>query len=193
MNSVGSKKYNVIRNAIVLFSGGLDSTACIAFYRDIGFDITPLFIDYRQPAAREEHVAANSISKYFGLTLKTIKINHKSIISIGELSGRNALFVFSALLTSPSFDGIISLGIHSGTDYYDCSPQFIRDIQRIIDGYSSGKVLVGAPFINWSKEEIYQYAKNKFLPMDKTYSCENGLEQPCGRCPSCLERSKLEV
>lgn len=184
---------SISKTTIVLLSGGLDSTACIAFYKDIGFYIIPLFIDYGQRPAEKEHLAAKKISKYFGINLNTLKLSHKSIISTGELSGRNALFVLSALLTSPNFNGIISLGIHSGTDYYDCTPQFVSDLQRLIDGYASGKVLVGAPFIKWYKKDIYRYAKDKALPIGETYSCENGFEQPCGYCSSCLERSQLDV
>lgn len=43
------------RRVIVLASGGVDSTACLFYYREAGHDVEALFIDYGHPANPIEH------------------------------------------------------------------------------------------------------------------------------------------
>lgn len=38
-----------------------------------------------------------------------------------------------------------------------------------------------------NKIEVWEYAKSKRVPINLTYSCELGLKQPCGKCPSCKD------
>ncbi len=83
------------------------------------------------------------------------------------------------------------MGIHSGTPYYDCSKEFVSSVNSILKGYTSGEILLDAPFIDWNKEMIIQYCKDNDVPLDITYSCENGQEPPCGKCLSCLDRRFL--
>jgi 7-cyano-7-deazaguanine synthase len=104
--------------------------------------------------------------------------------------GRNGLFILAALMDMPAPVGIISLGIHAGTPYYDCSPEFMSKMQAIVDGYTRGRVSLAAPFLSWSKWDIYQYSRGNGLPIKLTYSCELGRIQPCGTCRSCAD---LEV
>ena len=96
-------------------------------------------------------------------------------------------------MSNPNFNGIISLGIHSDVPYYDCSPIFVKDMNKIIEGYTDGRVRLDAPFIKWEKRMIYEYCKNEDIPVNFTYSCENGGKIPCGKCLSCLDRGTLNV
>ena len=73
-------------------------------------------------------------------------------------------------------NGLISMGIHSGTNYYDCSEAFLREINRILEGYSDGRVVLAAPFLKWDKRMIYDYILDNGLPIHLTYSCENGTD-----------------
>jgi len=38
------------KRALVLASGGIDSTACLFYYKELGYDVEALFVDYRHPA-----------------------------------------------------------------------------------------------------------------------------------------------
>lgn len=178
---------------IILFSGGVDSTACIHYYLSRKFTVFCIFVDYGQPAKIYEEKSVEKISKFFSVPFKIIKTNHSNICSPGEIKARNAFLIFSAILENPDFSGLISLGIHAGTSYYDCSPVFIKDIQKIIDGYTNGKIVIDAPFINWNKKEILKYCCDNDISLEFTYSCEKGDEIPCGKCMSCLEREMLNA
>ena len=101
--------------------------------------------------------------------------------------------IFSVILGTPTFSGIIALGIHKGTPYYDCTEKFVKDINRILEGYTDGRVIFEAPFIKWNKKMVYDYCIDNHIPIHLTYSCELGDENHCGKCRSCLDRSSLNV
>lgn len=44
--------------ALVLLSGGIDSAACVAFYRRLGNDVAAVFVDYGQPVREQEERSA---------------------------------------------------------------------------------------------------------------------------------------
>ena len=111
----------------------------------------------------------------------------------GELIGRNAFLIFTAILYCKISSGIISLGIHSGTPYFDCSESFVKIINKLLEEYSNGKVILNAPFIKWDKKMIYDYCKENNVPIHLTYSCENGFNPPCGTCLSCKDRKALNA
>jgi 7-cyano-7-deazaguanine synthase len=178
---------------IVLLSGGLDSAACTYYYINLGLKVKALFIDYGQRARKIEFQCANNIASYFEIPFNCSKFECKRDFSQGEIKGRNAFLVLSALLAYPEMNGLISMGIHSGTQYYDCSEAFIVEMNRILEGYSDGRVILEAPFIKWDKKMIYNYIMNNRLPIHLTYSCENGTVTPCGNCLSCLARGALNA
>lgn len=177
--------------AIILLSGGIDSMACINFYLQQGYDVSCIFCDYGQPGAIPESSAATKIAEHFHTSLSIIKTNNISIPLYGEICGRNALLVIQAL----SYVGFgtykIILGIHDGTGYSDCTEYFVSQINRVIDCYCSGQVILEAPFIAWNKAEIVDYCRENNLPIDYTYSCETGSVPPCGHCLSCLDRKEF--
>jgi len=179
--------------SVVLLSGGIDSAACVRYYLDMNFRVKGLFIDYGQGARDNERKSATQIAKYYGIPLDKISLSPVKHFGPGEIRGRNAFFIMGVLLFYPRLKGILSLGIHSGTPYYDCSEQFIRDIKTIVDGYTSGEVRIEAPFLTWDKAMIYTYCKEKVIPIDLTYSCEAGTTPPCGKCRSCKDREALSV
>jgi len=174
----------------VLLSGGIDSTACIHFYKEQGADVSTVFIDYGQKAANRELVSAKRISRYFNVAFEKFTWTGKRIDKTGLILGRNAFFLTAVLMEIPYNTRIISLGVHAGTDYIDCSASFIGKMQAIIDDYTNGNIQLGVPFIKWHKIDIWNYCKIRDLPLELTYSCELGLDQPCGKCQSCRD---LEV
>jgi 7-cyano-7-deazaguanine synthase len=178
---------------VVLLSGGIDSAACVRYYLDLGFQLKGLFIDYGQRARGNESKSAIQVANHYGIPLDRLSLSPARDFGPGEIRGRNAFFIISALLFYPQFKGILSLGIHSGTPYYDCSHQFINDIKTIIDAYAGGEVQIDAPFLAWDKSMIYVYCKEKGVPIHLTYSCEAGTDPPCSKCLSCKDREALDA
>ena len=97
-----------------------------------------------------------------------------------------------AIAEFPAALGMIAIGIHAGTDYSDCTADFIASMQRVADTYYDGRVQIVAPFLRWTKRDIWQYAQDR-IPLSHTYSCERGLAQPCGGCLSCLDLESLNA
>jgi 7-cyano-7-deazaguanine synthase len=92
--------------------------------------------------------------------------------------------IASALLLGSCHDGLLAIGIHAGTSYYDCSPSFLSRVEVLVRECSDGRVSVVAPFIEWSKDDVYSYFKAAQLPLHETYSCEAGVVPSCGDCAS---------
>jgi len=177
----------------ILTSGGIDSTVCIAFYINQGFIVEGLFIDYGQPALLRERKAIKKIAKHYKITVHEVKWKGVIEKQSGLIIGRNAFFLLSALMESPPNTRIIALGIHKGTDYPDCSKLFYKRMQSVLDIYTKGTVQFGAPFIDFTKAEIWHLGKEYNVPFELTYSCEKGLKQPCGKCLSCKDLEKLNA
>lgn len=180
-------------NVLVLLSGGLDSTACIHYYLNQNFKVNAIFIDYGQKAKQKEFNSATLIADHYGVQIDCLKFSSMQDFSEGEIKGRNAFFVLAVLLAYPTNKGLISMGIHSGTPYYDCSELFIKNMNSILDGYTSGQVHLDIPFLKCDKRMIFNYCKDNEVPIELTYSCQNGTDPPCGVCSSCLDRGALDA
>ena len=178
-------------NALVLLSGGIDSAACARYLQDEGFSVSCVFIDYGQAAAKPERVAAAALADTLKTTLSVVTVSSKRRFGVGEIPGRNAFLILTAMTICEVNSGVISLGIHGGTSYYDCSPAFFASVDRLVAEYSDGRVRVSAPFLLWNKRDIFDYYMRTEIPTEITYSCEAGQEPPCGRCASCLDRRVL--
>lgn len=178
-------------SVLVLASGGIDSTALIEYYISKNYMVSALFFDYGQISYKKEVQAVRKICNYYGIKLKEVQLGFSLENVNGEFLGRNSLFITSAFSFLPHNYSKISIGIHSGTPYYDCSKTFVEDSQRILDGYFMGTVLLDVPFIEFTKSKIIEYCLQENVPINLTYSCENGYEKNCGKCLSCLDRRKF--
>ena len=178
---------------LVLASGGIDSTACIRFYLDQHEEVQALFVNYGQLSAKREQQAVLLISNYYKIPLRSIRCKGSLRKNGGLIHGRNAFLLYLALMEFPATHGFIAIGTHSGTPYYDCSTPFFSSSQKVFDIYTNGAIRIGIPFLNWKKPDILTFCKQRNVPIDLTYSCELGLNQPCGHCNSCLDLEAVHV
>ena len=179
------------RQALVLMSGGIDSSACGHFFLDQGLRVTGAFIDHGQAASSAEQRAVAAMAAYLKIPLKCFSLSGSEPFTFGELVGRNAFLAFSALFLMRAPPGVLAMGLHSGTPYYDCSPSFVESMARLIAEYTDGQTAFVAPFLTWRKRDVYDYFQNARLPLALTYSCESGSMPPCGACASCRDRRGL--
>ena len=156
--------------------------ACVNFYKALNYEVECIFCDYGQPASISEKQASQIIAAYYSVPYETIEVKNINIPKLGEICGRNALLIWAAFCKIGFGSYKIVLGIHAGTEYPDCSPQFIDATNRLFDVYTNGTVIAEAPFINWKKADIVAYCRANSLPYHYTYSCEVGSVPPCGRC-----------
>lgn len=175
----------------VLASGGIDSTACINFYLNRHYKVLPLFVRYGQPACAAESRSIHAVCKHFGLNPRVVSVAGFSGIRSGELCGRNLFLVSVAMMATQGSTNIISMGIHSGTQYFDCGADFARMTESMVSSYTDGRMTFGAPFLNWAKQDVFKYCTESDVPVEMTWSCEASSKKPCGTCLSCRDRERL--
>lgn len=180
-----------LKEVCVLLGGGIDSTALIPFYLSRGDTIQGLHFDYGQPNGEAELRAIRAVGIHYDVPVKNIELGLPIVSVRGEYLCRNAVLLLGAASILDSTDGRLSIGIHSGTPYYDCSTSFLTDIQRLLDGYFGGTVQVEAPFLEFTKRDVFDFCLRHRVPVDLTFSCERSNNNPCGECGSCKERMVL--
>ncbi len=179
--------------ATVLMSGGIDSAACAHRLLAQGLHVEGLFVDLRQAAAYREAMAVSALAKVLGMEVRQVDFTGLRASGTGELVGRNAFLVFSALFVTRGLSSLIALGLHGGSAYFDSSEDFLASIDKLVGEHTGGRVSVVAPFIAWSKKAVVDYFIASGLPLALTYSCEAGTDPVCGICASCRERITLGV
>lgn len=176
----------------LLLSGGIDSAACLSFYLAQGFTVECLHISFGQPSLARERTAATLLACHYGVPLRLLRWSSQmASFTTGEIVGRNAFLLFASLMEIGDRSGVLAIGIHAGTDYYDCSTSFLHLMQTTINGYCAGRIRIAAPFIDWSKQHIYSFCDSTEVPIHLAYSCEKGTCAPCGLCLSCRDRKQI--
>ena len=89
--------------AVVLFSGGWDSTLCLIEALDRYERVVPAFIDYGQPYLAEEQAATDAIAVRFGIIDDLVEIKLPGITRIGgTFTNRNRTLLVAALSRVPA-------------------------------------------------------------------------------------------
>lgn len=205
--------------AIVLLSGGVDSTTCLAIAKKKYKKIIAVSIDYGQTHKRELK-AAEDICKYYNIEhrvidLKNIFIGSNSSLNSAnhieitegdykdqtlakqintEVEFRNGIFISIMASLALQFKAqAIYYGAHkddSGAIYADCSDEFIDTITTLVKIGTKNKVTLETPFKNYTKADIVKEGIKLKVPYKLTYSCYKGGEKPCGKCGTCIDRKK---
>ncbi len=211
--------------ALVLFSGGIDSTTCLgmAINKYGKQNVVALSIAYGQKHLKEIE-ASQKVAKYYGVEhiyldlAKIFEYSDCSLLSHSEkeipketyaeqlektdgspvstyVPFRNGLFLSSAASITISKDcDVIYYGAHAddaaGNAYPDCSDEFNKSISDAIYIGSGNKVKIEAPFVNMTKGEVVKIGIKLGVPYELTWSCYEGLDKPCGKCGTCIDRIK---
>lgn len=176
-----------------MLSGGIDSAACVHFLNREDYSVRCIFVNYGQAAARREQAAARQLCKHFGVPFRIEKVHTFAKFPPGELVGRNFFLIACGMFLGRIRSGLLCIGIHSGTAYFDCGTRFFDLMARLVEEQTDGRVALVAPFLDWTKSDIVRYTRHFRMPLDLTYSCELGTQPVCGRCSSCADRRALGV
>jgi 7-cyano-7-deazaguanine synthase len=201
--------------AVVVFSGGQDSTTCLFWALQNFQEVEAVTFDYNQRHKLEIEVAA-SIAKELGvkhtildmsllnqlapnaLTRDDIEITQKE----GELpstfvDGRNLLFLsFAAVLAKQKGARHIVTGVCE-TDfsgYPDCRDVFIKSLNVTLNLAMDYQFVIHTPLMWLNKAETWKLADElgafEFV-RQKTLTCYNGIiADGCGECPACVLRKR---
>ena len=205
--------------AVVLLSGGLDSTVTLAKAINDGHKVTALSFRYGQRHERELD-SAKSICRHYGidhiimdidltsfrssLTRRKMKIPERDAGSIGTdipdtyVPARNILFLSAAAGLCESVDAdTIYIGANSVdySGYPDCRPEFFLKFSEMLNvgtkaGTEGHPLKIETPILSMSKEDIVRLGIELKAPLELTWSCYAGRAKACGRCDSCRLRLK---
>ena len=200
--------------ALVLMSGGLDSTTVLAYAVSQGYEVTGLSFDYGQ-RHRIELESSRRIAEYYGIRRNVFRVDLTQIggssltgdipVEKGQFGrvevpntyvpGRNIIFT-SIAGGYADIEGIetIMLGVNAVdySGYPDCRPEFISSMEKTLRlGLARSQNLsIFAPLQKLSKSEIIRMGMKLGAPYELTHSCYEGGEKACGKCDSCLLRLK---
>ena len=199
--------------AVVLSSGGVDSTTAVGMAVDLygAENVVTVSVFYGQKHMIELECASN-IAKHYGvehIELNLSKIMEYSYAEQIEKDGegmvrtyvpfRNGLLLSSVAAIAMSLleDGkhdkaFIYLGAHAddaaGEAYADCSVEFTEAMNKAIQIGTYNKVSVRAPFVNMTKKDIVHLGLKYEVPYELTHSCYEGERPCCGTCGTCIDR-----
>ncbi len=208
-----------IKKAIVLLSGGLDSTTTLAVARSKGFSCYALSFRYGQ-----RHHAELAAAKVIAQTFRVVE--HKTFdIDLSEFKGsaltdntldvpaststgipityvpaRNTVFLSIALAWAEVLnvqDLFIGVNTVDYSGYPDCRPEFISAYQSMANlatkaGIEGHKIEIHTPLIALSKAEIIKLGTKLNVNYSLTVSCYSANEHgaACGVCDSCRFRKQ---
>ena len=202
-----------MKQAVIILSGGLDSTTLAYYLKDKGCELQAISFNYGQKHSRELEYAKKTTEKlgikhtifdmsFLGTSLNSALTQDEQDIPEGHyeaenmrttvVPNRNMMMATIAHAVGYS-QGIknIALGVHGGDHfvYPDCRNSFMQTLQRTLQESNEDlEIKILTPFIHLDKIDIVRLGLNLQVPYEDTWTCYKGKELACGKCGSCTER-----
>ena len=204
--------------AIVLLSGGLDSTTVLAIAKAHDFECYALSFDYGQKQ-RSELESAKTIAnqsnveehRIMKISLADIggsaltddeidvpKYSESDEIPVTYVPARNTIFLSFALAWAEVIDcQKIYIGVNAldYSGYPDCRPEFIKAFESMANlatkqSVEGEKIEILTPLISLTKAQIIQKGLSLGVDYSQTISCylANINGEACGECDACVLR-----
>lgn len=199
--------------ALLVYSGGLDSTTLLYEYRDrialaLSFDYGSKH-NARELACAADHCRALGIS-HLTIPLAFIGEHFRSDLLLGGgpvpdgsydddnmrstvVPFRNGIMlaVAAGLAESRGLDTLL-IANHSGDHaiYPDCRPDFIDAFGRAVQAGTYDSIRLLSPYCRLTKRDIALRGRALGIDYARTWSCYKGGERHCGTCGTCTERKQ---
>jgi len=205
------------KKAVVLVSGGLDSTTVLAIAQSEGYECYTLSFDYGQ-RHRAELAAARRTAEAMGATEhKVVKLDLRTIggsaltdeeidvpeeetegIPVTYVPARNTVFLSIALGWAEVLgaqDIFIGVNAVDYSGYPDCRPDYIAAYEAMANlatkaGVEGQRLRIRTPLLDLTKAEIIRRGLAMGVDYGLTVSCYQATEagEACGKCDSCRLR-----
>lgn len=209
-----------MKKAVILLSGGLDSTTALYLAKSQGYEVYTMCFDYGQKHDKElkcakiiadeagviEHIVVKTNMDAWGgsaLTDKNMAVpegmEHREGIPVTYVPARNMIFLAYAASYAEvvgAQDIFIGVSQVDYSGYVDCRQEFIEAMENAINmgtvcAAEHGKrIKVHAPFMYMTKTQEIQLGIKLGVDYSNTWTCYNGMDLACGKCDSCLLRMK---
>jgi 7-cyano-7-deazaguanine synthase len=206
-----------MKKAVVILSGGMDSTTALFIAKKEGYDIIPVHFNYGQRTQKRELKAFNDICEYAKITNKYIidlpffkQIGASALVDthlevptegikpgipITYVPFRNGIFLsIAAAIAEKEKAEAIFIGVveEDSSGYPDCREDFIKKMQNAINAGTKPETVIEikTPLIHLKKEDIVKEALKVNAPLELTWSCYKNEDEACGVCDSCRLRLK---
>lgn len=206
--------------AVVLLSGGLDSTTCLA-WAQANYECLALSFQYGQRSSTELE-AAKALANRHGVEHRIINIDLGSLggsaltdhsinvpeeaqegIPITYVPARNTIFLSYALAAAEVFQAqaiVIGINAVDYSGYPDCRPEYIDAFAHLAAlatkaGVEGKPLKIETPLLHLSKGNIIRLGLEHGVDYSQTVSCYQADSQgrACGKCDSCrLRREGFE-
>ncbi|MGA1792733.1 MAG: 7-cyano-7-deazaguanine synthase QueC [Thermoplasmatota archaeon] len=206
--------------AVVLLSGGIDSSTTLAIARSMGYECYALTLLYGQ-THEKEILSAKQVALSLDVMDHRVLELPRGMFSKSALTGdiempldrdielsdgipdtyvpaRNLIFLSIASGWAEVLDAdavFIGATAMDYSGYPDCRPEFIGSFERTVNlatrrGVEGRPIQVIAPLLDMKKHQIISKGMELGLDLSLTWSCYLGGEKACGRCDSCGYRLK---
>ena len=212
----------VPEKAVVMVSGGVDSSTLCHEAVGEGYEVFPLTFIYGQKHEREVR-SSERICRRLGLSPNVIDLSSARALfgacaltdsgveiprvpasarNYGTLSAtvvpnRNAIFLSLAVAYSQSVgcDTVFYGAHHSDRGVYpDCRPEFVSAFEKAERlATDNERLTIVAPFADMDKSGIVRLGARLGVPFEDTWSCYVGSRMHCGTCSSCRERKRAFI
>ena len=202
--------------ALVLFSGGQDSTVCLYWALQHFSRVEAVCFRYGQRHEKEIEIAQNLASKA-GVPFRVIHAGVIAELSENSLTnhsasmdkkqgnenppntfvpGRNLLFLSMAAVVAREkqiFHLVTGVSQTDFSGYPDCRDTFIRSLNDTLNLAMDEEFVIHTPLMWKDKKEVWQLADELGifeLVENETITCYKGIPAAgCGECPACLLRA----
>lgn len=205
--------------AVVVFSGGQDSTTCLywALDRFGAGQVETLTFDYGQ-RHRIELEAAGNIARFAGVRHTVLPIDTFTALGGNSLTdanveisvagqqsehslpntfvpGRNLVFLtYAAAHAWQRNVRHLVTGVAQAdySGYPDCRQETVSALQQALRLGMERNFEIHTPLMNLSKKETVDLARTlgALEALGLSHTCYRGMRPPCGTCPACVLRAK---
>jgi 7-cyano-7-deazaguanine synthase len=202
---------------LVILSGGLDSTTCMAIADAENDGLIAVSFDYGQRHRKEldhamqvadryraDHLVISFDARQWGgsaLTDDTELPKGREIdesIPVTYVPARNTIFLSFALAVAEARDAdSVYIGVNAldYSGYPDCRPEYVEAFQAMANlaqkrAVEGKPIEIKAPLVHMDKAQIITRAVELHAPLELSWSCYDGGQVPCGECDSCVLRAK---